>query len=78
MCFAMALKVTPTVEYTDILEFQSPRRRIRPYYSRIEIYQVGIVKTRALNGADAVSIVTCRARNLFLQVFGMLRKTFVV
>lgn len=74
----MALQVTPAVEYTGILEFQSSGRRIRPYDGRIEIDQVRIVQTRALNGTDAVSIVTCRAGDLFLQVFGMLCKAFVV
>jgi len=74
----MALKVTPAVKYTGILELQPSGRRVRPYDGRIKIYQVAVVKTRALNGTDAMSIVTCRAGNLFLQVFHVLCKTFIV
>ena len=58
MRFAMALKVTPAVKYTGILELQPSGRRIRPHDGRIEIYQVAVVKTCALNGTDAVSIMT--------------------
>ena len=47
------------MKYTGILELQPSRRRIRPYDGRIEIYQVAVVKTRALNGTDAMSIMTC-------------------
>jgi hypothetical protein len=55
----MALKVTPAVEYAGILEFQSSGRRIRPYDGHIKIYQVAVVETRALNGTNAMSIMTC-------------------
>ena len=59
MRFAMAFQVTPAVEYTGILEFQSSGRRIRPYDCHIKIYQVAVVETRALNGTNAMSIMTC-------------------
>ena len=78
MGFAMALKVAPAMKYTGIFELQPSRRRIRANDGRIKIYQVGIVRTRALNGTDTVSIVTCRAGDLLLQVFGVLRKAFIV
>jgi hypothetical protein len=58
MAFVMALKVTPAVKYTGILVLQSPRHRIRAHDGRIKIYQVAVVKTCALNGADAMSIMT--------------------
>ena len=78
MRFAMALKVTPAVKCAGILEFQPSGRRVRPNDCRIEINQVTVVQPCALNGTNGVSIVTCRAGNLFLQVFQMLCKTFVV
>jgi hypothetical protein len=59
MRFVMALKVTPAVEYAGILEFQPSGRRIRPYDGHIKIYQVAVVETRALNGTNAMSIMTC-------------------
>jgi hypothetical protein len=78
MCFAMALKVAPAVEYAGVLELQSSRCRVRTHDGRIEIYQVAVVRARALDRADAVSIVTCRAGNLLLQVFGVPCKAFIV
>ena len=66
------------VEGIDVLKFQPSGCRIGPYDGRIKIYQVAVVKTCALNRTDAMSVVTCRAGNLFLQVFGMLCKTFIV
>lgn len=78
MSFAMALQVTPAVICSGVLEFRSSGCGIRTHDGRIEIYQVAVVQTCALNGANAVSIVTCRAGNLLLQVFGMLCETFIV
>ena len=78
MRFTMALKIAPTVEYAGVFEFQSASYLVQPYNSRIEINQVTIVQTCALNGTDTVSIVTCRARNLLLQVFGVLCETLIV
>ena len=74
----MALQVAPAVGYAGVFEFQSPGCSVRPNNGRIEINQVAVVQPCALNGTDAVSIVTCRARNLLLQVFGMLCETFIV
>ena len=78
MCFAVALKVATAVEFAGVLEIQSSRCRIRTHDGRIKIYQVAVIRARALDRADAVSIVTCRAGNLLLQVFGMPCKAFVV
>ena len=78
MCFIMALQVAPAVGYAGVFEFQSPGCSVGPNNGRIEINQVAVVQPCALNGTDAVSIVTCRARNLLLQVFGMLCETFIV
>ena len=78
MRFAVTLQITPAVEYAGVLEFQSSGCRVRPNNGRIEIYQVTVVQACALNGADAVGIVTCRAGDLFLKVFGVLRETFIV
>ena len=78
MCFIMALQVAPAVGYAGVFEFQSPGCSVRPNNGRIEINQVAVVQPCALNGTDAVSIVTCRARNLLLQVFGVLCETFIV
>jgi hypothetical protein len=39
---------------------------------------MAVVQPCALDGADAVSIVTCRAGDLILQVFGVLCKALVV
>lgn len=74
----MALKIAPAVEYAGILELKPSGGRIRAHNGRIEIYQVAVIRMRALNRADAVSIVTCRAGDLLLQVFGMLCKAFIV
>jgi hypothetical protein len=78
MDLVMALKVAPAVKYTGILELQTSSHRIGAHDGRIKIYQVAVVITCALNGTDAMSIMTCRAGNLLLQVFGVLSKTFVV
>ena len=78
MRFTMTLKITPTVKYAGVFEFQSPGCRIVPNYGRIEINQVAVVQPCALDGTDAVSVVTCRARNLLLKVFGMFGETLII
>jgi hypothetical protein len=78
MSLIMALHVASAVISSGVLEFQPSGRGIRTNDSCIEINQVTVVQQCALNGTNAVSIVTCRAGNLLLQMFGMLCETFVV
>ena len=78
MLFVVTLEVTSAVERAGVLELQTSRRRVGAHDGGIEVYQMAVVRSGSLCGADAVRIVTGRAGNLCLQMFLMPRETFVV
>lgn len=78
MLFVVTLEVTSAVERAGVLELQTSCRRVGAHDGGIEVYQMAVVRSGSLCGADAVRIVTCRARNLSLQVLLMLRETLIV
>jgi len=76
--FIVTLEVASAVECAGVLKLQTSRRWVGAHDGCVEVYQMAVVRSGSLRGADAVRIVTCRAWNLFLQVFLMLRETFIV
>ena len=78
MLFVVTLEVASAVERAGVLKLQPSRRWVGAHDGGVEVYQMAVVRSGSLRGADAVRIVTCRARDLFLQMFLMLRETFIV
>ena len=74
----MTLQVAAAMQFAGVFEFQLSGYLVQPYNSRIEINQVCVVQSCSLNGTDSVSVVTCRAGDLLLQVLGVFCKTLVV
>ena len=74
----VTLEVASAVKRAGVLELQTSRRRVGAHDGGIEVYQMAVVRSGSLCGADAVRIVTGRAWNLCLQMFLMPRETFIV
>jgi len=78
MIFTVTRQITRARESSGVNESKLPVI-IGNNYSRIKIYEVGVIGAVALGRADAVGIVTHVARSVFTSnVLVMLTETFVV
>lgn len=67
MIYAVALSVAGTLSRGGLDEIEAACRGVGTHCLRGEINQAGVVCRRALGGADTVSVVTDRARRLFID-----------
>ncbi len=74
----MALQKTSSVEDAGIFELQASGHRIGAYDGRIEVYQMTVVGRGSLGSADAVRVVTGRARDFLLEMSFVFWEAFVV
>ena len=74
----MALQITSPVKDARIFELQTSGYRIGAHDGRIEIYQVSVVGRSSLRRADAVRVVTDRARGLLFEMALVFGKALVV
>ncbi len=74
----MAFQIASPVKDAGIFELQTSGYRIGAYDGRIEIHQVSVVGRSSLRGADAVRVVTGRARGLLFEMSFMFGEALVV
>ena len=74
----MALQIASSVKDAGIFELQTSGCRIGAYDGCVEIHQVTVVGRSPLRGADAVRVVTGRARDFLLEMVSMLGEAFVI
>ena len=63
MLFTVTRQEASAVEYAHIFILQVSRRWVGTHDGDIEVYQVAVVESCSLGGANAVRVVTSRAWN---------------
>ena len=78
MSNVVTLQKTPPLEDTHIFELQAPGNRVGTHDADIEVDQITVVDCSSLCGADAVGVVTNRARSFILKMSIVAGKALVV